>query len=433
MTAYKNSGKGPSRSRNETLLFLSVVLMLVSLLLGRGVLSAATILFLIFAILRKDFSQQWKTFLHNRFLPGFTLLFFIPFFSGLWSEDLSQWSDVVRLKLPLLFFPLAFAGSWQFSQKQWTMVAVVFILVVFAGCCWSLFHYLQNMEAVQEGYLRAKTLRTPLENDHVRFSWLVSSAVMTCFLLHRFLHNNTQRILPGSAAIFFIVYLHILSARTGLISLYIFLVLYAGWVLLQKKNPKLTALLLLAVITLPLLAYYSVPTFHNRVRYLVYDFSFVKKAQYLPGANDGARVMSLKAGWQVLRQNPLGVGAGDVMHEADKWYAQHVPDVLPTDKFYPSSEWLLYGAFAGWIGVVLFTVIMISPFFTNVWLPKIFWVALQATAAFSFAYDMGLEVQYGIFLYAFTTFWWWKWGRDVNRKTGRPAANENLPFHHRLH
>lgn len=417
MTAYKNSGNRARSSWHQTLLAVSVLVMMVALFLGRGVLSSATILFLLLAIVRKDFSQQWKSFLHNRFLLGFTLLFFIPFFSGLWSEELSKWSDVVRLKLPLLFFPLAFAGSWQFSQKQWMMVAGVFILVVFAGCCWSFVHYLRNMEAVHEGYLRAKTLLTPLENDHVRFSWLVSIAVMTCFLLNHFILHKTYRFLLWSVALFFALYLHVLSARTGLISLYIFLLLYAVWTLIQKKNRTLTVFLLLSVITLPLLAYYTVPTFQNRVRYLVYDFSFVKKAEYLPGANDGARVMSLKAGWQVLQQAPWGVGAGDVMHEADKWYAEHVPDVLPTDKFYPSSEWLLYGAFAGWIGVMLFTLVMIIPFFTPVSIPKIFWAALHATAAFSFAYDMGLEVQYGIFLYAFVTFWWWKWGRNVKRQT----------------
>ena len=162
------------------------------------------------------------------------------------------------------------------------------------------------------------------------------------------------------------------------------------------------------LVSLPLLAYFFVPTFQNRIRYLVYDFSFVKKAEYLPGTNDGARVMSLKAGWQVLQQNPFGAGAGDIMHEADRWYAAHVPQVLPTDKFYPSTEWLIYGAMAGWPGVLLFSLVMLLPF---VYRPKkhpFFWIAFQATAAFSFLFDMGLEVQYGIFLYAFLTFWWWK-------------------------
>ena len=54
MTAYKNRGKETRHRWNETRLFASVLLMVVSLLLGRGVLSAATILFLLLAIgLRK--------------------------------------------------------------------------------------------------------------------------------------------------------------------------------------------------------------------------------------------------------------------------------------------------------------------------------------------------------------------------------------------
>ena len=126
--------------------------------------------------------------------------------------------------------------------------------------------------------------------------------------------------------------------------------------------------------------------------------------------------MSLRAGWQVLQQNPWGVGAGDIMHEADKWYAAHVPQVLPTDKFYPSSEWLMYGGFGGWPGVFLFTVIMLVPFFARPGKHMIFWIAFHVIAAFSFVFDMGLEVQYGVFLYAFIACWWWKW-LDVSKQS----------------
>lgn len=413
MTAYKNRGIQTESPWKEGPLFASVVLMIISLLISRAVLSSSVILFLLLAIVRKDFGRQWKTFRSNPFLLLFTLLFLIPFFSGLWSQNLSKWSDVLRLKLPLLFFPLAFAGSWTFSKTQWQTIAAVFLSVVFVGCAWSLLHYLQNMKDVHEGYLRAKTLLTPLENDHVRFSWLVSIGVITCFLMLEWMHTKRSRVLHCALALFFAVYLHVLSARTGLVSLYLFLGLYAGWCLLKKRNIKTTLVYLFFLLLFPLAAYLLFPTFQNRLRYLVYDFSFVRKAQYLPGANDGARVMSLKAGWQVLQQNPLGVGAGDVMDEAGKWYSAHVPDVLPTDKFQPSSEWLLYGAFAGWPGVVLFTLIMLAPFFVKLRQHQIYWIALHATAAFSFAVDMGLEVQYGIFLYAFLTFWWWKWGREA--------------------
>ena len=418
MTAYKNRGIQTEGGWKQGALFGSLLLMVGSLLIGRGALSVSTILFLLLAIVQRDIRQQWKTFLSHPFLLFFTLLFLIPFVSGLWSDNLSKWSDVVRLKLPLLFFPLAVAGSWQLSPKQWRWVAGVFLGVATIGCLWSLFHYWQNAAAVHEGYLRAKTLVTPLENDHVRFSWMVSVAVITCFRLLLDTMHKRIRILLCILAAFFAIYLHVLAARTGLLSLYIFGLFYAGWFLLEKKRGKTTALLIGLFILLPLLAYFTIPTLQNRIRYLIYDLSFVQKAQYLPGANDGARVMSLKAGWQVLQQNPFGVGAGDVMHEADKWYSANVPEVLPTDKFYPSSEWLLYGAFAGWIGVLLFSFCMVLPFFVRMKQHKVFWTALHASAAFSFMFDMGLEVQYGIFLYAFVTFWWWKWLGDEKLRVG---------------
>lgn len=408
MTAHKNRGIQERGQWKDKLVFASLLLMIVSLLISRAALSGSVILFLLLTIVRSDFPLQWKQFTGNRYFLCFTILFLLPLVSGLWSENISKWLDVLRLKLPLLFFPLAFAGTWQLTKRQWQTVAVVFLAVVFVGCAWSLVHYAQHMEELHEGYLRAKTLLTPLENDHVRFSWLVAVAVIGCFFFHRFFQQQTTRVALVALAIFFGVYLHILSARTGLFSLYIFLLLAAGWLLLKKGTRKLSLVLLAAFVCLPLLAYFFVPTFQNRIRYLVYDFSFVRKAEYLPGGNDGSRVMSLKAGWQVLRQNPMGVGAGDIMHEADKWYAVHVPQVLATDKFYPSSEWLIYGAVAGWAGVLLFSLVMLFPFF---YLPKqhrFYWIAFHATAAFSFLFDMGLEVQYGIFLYAFVTFWWWK-------------------------
>ena len=267
----------------------------------------------------------------------------------------------------------------------------------------------KNSNVIHEGYLRAKTILTPLEDDHVRFSWLISVAVMLCLLLFQLVQQMKGKIVLLLLTIFFIIYLHILSARTGLLSLYIFFLLYAAFLLFKIKKKKWGVLFLSSLIILPLAAYFFLPTFKARIQYNLYDLSFAQKNQYLPGSSDGARTMSLKAGWQVLKQNPLGVGAGDVMTEADKWYAANVPQVLPTDKFYPSSEWLMYGGFAGWPGVIFFTAIMLVPFFYGPVNYKIYWYAFHITAAFSFAIDMGLEVQFGVFLYAFISCWWWKW------------------------
>ncbi|RYZ29236.1 MAG: hypothetical protein EOO10_06925 [Chitinophagaceae bacterium] len=224
--------------------------------------------------------------------------------------------------------------------------------------------------------------------------------------------------------ILFVIYLHILSARTGLFSFYLLLFLLGGWLLSKRRDRTLAFSFIAAIIILPLTAYLFLPTFKARLQYNLYDLSFVQKQEYLPGSSDGARAMSLKAGWQVLKENPLGAGAGDVMHEADKWYAENVQQVLPADKLSPSSEWLMYGGFAGWPGIFLFTIIMTMPFVIRPKHHQLFWIGLAAASAFSFAFDQGLEVQFGIFLYIFITLWWWKWFNQTNTGSAKQGLSD---------
>lgn len=388
-------------------IFYSIILMLICLLISRAALSISMIFFLITALVHADILKQVKKYFSNRFLIAISFLFFIPFISGLWSDDKHQWWNVVQLKLPFLFFPIAFTGRWNFSQKQWQLIALIFLAIVFGGCVWSITQYISDYSAVHQEYLKAKTIITPLEDDHVRFSWLVSIAVVCCFLLLQFLKGKSLRALIVFIAVFFIIYLHILSVRTGLLSLYIFLLMYAAW--LVKRNFKAAVIYLGALVSLPVIAWFFIPTFQNRIKYFVYDFSFVKSNTYLPGSNDGARALSIRSGWDVLKHHPFGVGAGDIIHKTDNWYAANVPGILPSDKFYPCSEWLMYGCFAGWIGVILFTLIIVVPFFARNIAYKFFWIVLCVIAACSFVFDIGLEVQYGIFLYTFILLWWWKW------------------------
>ena len=51
---------------------------------------------------------------------------------------------------------------------------------------------------------------------------------------------------------------------------------------------------------------------------------------------------------------------------------------------------------------------MFIPFF--VWVrDKSWWILLNLTAALSFLFDIGLEVQFGVFIYVFVVCWWYKW------------------------
>jgi len=413
-------GKPTDKSVRMQLIFGSVLLMLIALFTSRVLLSIGFISFLLLTIVHDKAVQQLKEFIQNPLLVGLSVLFLIPLLSGLWSEDQHHWLRSVRIKLPLVLFPLAFAGRWQLSKKQWAVIAAVFLLLVAAGCIWSLAVYITDLQDMNTGYLRAKSIPTPLENDHIRFSLLVCIAMIIAAFLALHSSSSKLKLLYILAIIFFFIYLHILSARTGLFAAYGVLLagtLYGAF----HSGKKLLAVSLLAfIILLPLLAYQLLPTFRNRVKYMIYDFSFIREEQYLPGSNDGSRTVSLRAGWQLLKKNPFGVGSGDVVNETMTWYRDYEPRMLAT-ALYPSSEWLMYGGIAGWPGMILFTVVMLIPVFIN--LPhRFFFVAVSAVLSSSLLFDIGLEVQFGVFIHAFVLLCWWKMLKDW--KKNRESASE---------
>lgn len=397
----------PPKYRQQVL-FGTLLLIEVGLFVSRAALSIGMIAFIVFTCLHKDLGKQLLRGIKTPLLLGLTALFLIALITGLWSEDKQEWIAVLRIKLPLLLFPLAFAGDWELSRVKWRQLAFILLAMLFCGTIWSMSQYLQNIEAHNKDYNYARTFATPLEDDHVRFSWLVGVGLLFVIALWKEVRRNMRWLLALLFA-WFVIYLHILAARTGLAVIYILLVASVLYFLFKKRSLKQTLATIVLAIVVPTMAILFLPSFRNKLNYFRYDLSYIQKNTYLPGANDGNRFLSLKAGWSLMNQHPLGIGFGDIKSSADNWLDKNVQGILPTDRLYPSSEWLVYGCGAGWLGLFLFTVIMLVPLFIKNIRYRFLWLVLNCTAAFSFLFDVGLEVQFGVFLYVFFVLWWWKW------------------------
>jgi O-antigen ligase len=393
------------------LLYYSITGMMASMLFSRALLSIFMAVFILAAFFHKDIRGHIRHFFSSPLLWSMSLLFILPLISGVWSEDKKEWLSVLRLKLPLLLLPLAFAAPFSFSKKQWDVLAYIFTGIVTAGTIWSLFYYAGDIEAVNASYLKAKSIITPMGNDHIRFSWLVSIAVLLCgWMVWKGKNGNKKYLVIFIiTGIWLVVYLHLLAARTGLFSLYIMLFITGALLVVRKARLVTGISFLLLLVLLPLMAYNFLPSFQNRTKYIMWDYGYFKEMHYLPGGNDAARVISMRAGWNIFEKNPLyGIGAGDITAATGKWDKEYYPGILESDILYPSSEWLVYGLIAGWPGILLFTVIMLVPFFTR-HNNNLAWWLLHITAAAGFIFDVGLEVQFGVFIYTFIVLWWWKW------------------------
>lgn len=397
----------------KTIILFSMALMLTGLLFSRGVLSSGLVIFAAATLIHKNIKTQLDHFLSSPFLWVMTLLFFITLISGLWTEDLSKWSQILRIKLPLLFLPICFAGLNDLKQRDWEKIAWVFLIVISIGAGWSLSQYFLDVKEIHAGYLQAHTIKTPIGNDHVRFSLSVSVAILAAIVLFITNRNYFSKATGNFLWILIAglgIYLHVLAVRTGLLCFYTSLLIFIAWSLWNQKNKIRSVFFLCLLLSFPVIAYFIFPTFKNRISYLKYDLSFVRKNIYLPGSNDGTRIISIRAGWQIQNQKPLtGAGFGDIETETKKWYQENYPQMIETDRILPSCEWMMYGAGAGWPGFILFSVIMLMPFFLRGLKKNLAWWLLNISMALSYLFDIGLEVQYGVFVHAFILLWWYQW------------------------
>ena len=280
-------------------------------------------------------------------------------------------------------------------------VLLLFSLIASLMSYWA---YFTGSYDVEE-YLKAKVLPVPMGNDHVRFAWLL--LVVYIFLIDEWLMNKIEgrvwsRILFPVLIIYFAIYFHVLAAKTGLLGFY--LVSFISLIKYGRRKYQLPASL--ALLCIPLLAWALVPSFQNRIKFIIWDFQNYSRGNYTEGLSDAPRILSYKAGAEIFKQHPItGTGAGDVLHDTEEWYAAHADYLKPYERLLPSNQILCYACAAGILGGLVALGVFLYPFFMKGFRHYFSWISLHSVALMGFMYEIGLEVQYGVFIFGFYCLW----------------------------
>lgn len=399
-------------SANSALAVLFCLCMIAGYLWSRALLSISVVL--IFAnslhpaLLRRQW-QQWKM----DFFSIACFLFFVAYvISGIWSSDVHQWWNSVTNKLPFSVLPFAFL-SLPLKQLKWQKIIVWFLIMAhLIIVCYSMGALFANFDYYVQSYNISHSLPTTIYDDHIRFSLsLVGTLIIMGYYLFEnksLLLNKMECWLLGIVSIVFIIYLHILASKTGLLTLYIFLFLFALY-LLKKKNKfrKYFFPLLALVIVLPISLYFVLPTFREKINYVRYEWHMVTTNDTLYyNLSDAGRVISYKMAAKVVEQHKwLGTGAGDIMHEMDTVYQQYFPEIPQANHLIPHNQYLFdftaLGIFFGFSLIILCIASFLffpAPIFYGRITSALMMVAMMAEAM--------LEIQFGVFIFLFFLLFW---------------------------
>lgn len=353
-----------NKNVHKNLLTFLLSISMVCLVFSKYVLSVSLIGILMLLLFLKEDSRGFSLGLnpkifqpstYRNFWPftGFVLFFFWIVLSLLWSGgEFASWLHDVQSKLTIIGVAVLFALLPKFENFRILVLHQVFGGTILISLLLILYVYIPGYEEITFLIGRGRPIPTPI--DHVRFSIMVAYACLSfiAILLESasFGLRQKEKVAMLILSVVFFCFSHLLAVRTGLLLLYIGLALIIFHFILTRKKYIIGLAVLLTVSTLPIIAFYFVESFYNKVYYTKYD---IEQMLLNNGANysDGDRIRSIQHGIELWKNHPwLGYGAGQYKQaNIDLQEQANVQGKV----LLPHNQYVRTGMAYGWLGLIL--------------------------------------------------------------------------------
>ena len=348
---------------------------------------------------KESFGQYLNKWLKNYSFLALTIPFFIVVLSGFWSENLAYWLGRVQLRLPFLILPFAFSQIPPLSKRQFQSLLFVFIIVISANILLVLTNYTLHFEDITTKLGQGITM--PFLKEHITFSVMAAFACLMGLELWResfFIKYKWETKLIAVLSIFIFIALHIIAVRTGLIALYLCLILRGGIFIFQSRRYIIGVVGMFVLALIPYLSYHFIPSFQQRVHYAIWDYQ-----QYQMGnpstKSDSERLVSLNIGSQVFSENKMmGVGYGDIEQKMNRRYEQNYPQLEPK---LPHNQWVLTAMGLGIIGLVVSLMAFVAPLFEKQRFKNFTFLSLHILVFVYCMTDIPFEATFSLSFYVF--------------------------------
>lgn len=410
-----NSSNYPNKQayRQSITGLLCLLLLSLGFVASRALISIATIVIFLNAFWPSNITTVWQRFRSNMFGIWAVLYLAIYLISFFWSDNKESWLQVIQLKLPFLLLPLGIC-SVPLEKSEFRRIFYISTVIISAATVLvSIGIFLSDWQQFVSNYKLSIPLPTTSSNDHIRFGlWLSFLVLLGFYCWHfepGFKTNKWLKLTVWGSILLFIIYIHILSAKTGLLVLYIILVGCGYYYFSQRVNRVVAWVLPLILGTVAVIgAYKLAPTFKTKIDYVILEIKHVQEGERLNyNLSDQGRLITYDIALGKMKTSGiLGTGAGDILDVMSEGYDEKYPEVPQELRFVPINQYLLEIFAFGWIlGLVPIVLMSFSLFFDRQ-RPGQFFIALGALILIvSMMVEAMLQVQMGIFVYLFLSMW----------------------------
>lgn len=331
-------------------------------------------------------------------LLSFLLIYVIHAVTGILRVSLHNrvLQQDLLLQLPFVLLPIAFLllPDWRASHKRIVWLTLLVCCVIAATG--ATINYARHATEITQLYLQSKVM--PTEPDHIRFSLLVSMAVMAGVVL---VFSNTLaprvRQLTIGAIVLLFLFQHLLAVRSGIVTMYAGGLLWLGWLGWHLGRWRAAAIggLLIACLGIGCLLLF--PTLQNKVTNTRNDTAQLDSVRAANNFSVTARMYSYQVAWTIVREHPIvGVSKVKLQEAMAQQYSYRFPEIEPDRYVLPHNQFIYNLAAYGAIGLLLFVLGFYYPLLVAIRERNILLIIIYLIVSISFVVEYTLESNIGV-------------------------------------
>jgi O-antigen ligase len=339
--------------------------------------------------------KLWANFISDKGMLIFSLSFLFLLLSFFYSDNLKYLSERLQIKVPILLYALIWPSIGVLSKKQIKVIFYSLIIICVISASGILTNYALNYDEINELYLQSKIMPGPI--NHIRYSLLIVFVICVIyyFIKQQLIESKIEKKLMMATAIFLILFLHIYSVRSGLLTLYAVIAIGVINQVIATKNYKQIGIAVGALVGIVMISLAISPTLRNKLINTKQDVN-VYANQEDPNFNSLAtRMVSYKTALEITKENIwLGCGQGDLRDKNDALFKRDYPSIITP--IIPHNQFIYYLAATGLIGLIIFSLTFTAPIWVNQFYKYELMQFAYAILLIAFQFEAMIETQIGV-------------------------------------
>jgi len=289
----------------------------------------------------------------------------------------------------------------------------------------SFINYLIDYQYYNDSIFKAKPIPVITGLNHIYFSMMLAFSALNVFaglIVKTKISENLKiskyyTIVNVVMLILYFVFLHTISARTGLIAFYFSFVFITVFFLVQKRKHYHSVVIIVVMALTGFLSVKYVDSLHNRYMKTIEDIKVYQQKGNINYYSFSTRVEYWKACFHLFKKNPLfGTGNADLKSELYKYLTENKPVLDERNRLDPHNQYLQVLAGTGIFGFLIFTGLMLFLLLKAMKLKNYYLLPLVLVVSISFLGESVLERQAGIAFVLFFILLGWKIGELQTEK-----------------